>query len=264
MLEALSRLDLGAEAPRLALALMRTGGIVAFCPVIGSEILPMRVRSGLAVVLAVAMLPVAPAMTLPSSAPLAWIGAAVREIFIGLLLGLAARALFAGIEAAAVLVAGQTGFALPSMVDPISGDQSLATSIFVNLMAAALFLAADLHHLFILGLRSSYDLLPPSMAFPETKGLLGAVGLLGTRVFTVGVELAAPALVVTFAVDLVIALVSRAAPQFQIFSVGFAAKMGMGFVALALLATAVGSAIGWIGRTFASDGARLLAALAGR
>ncbi len=263
MIEALARADFLGEASRLGLVLMRTGGLVAFCPILGSEILATRVRIALAVALAVAMFPLVPTLSAPPANALAWGILAVRELAVGLVLGMVARALFAGMEGAAGLVAGQAGFALAAMVDPLSGEQALATSLFQNLLAISLFLAADLHHLFILGLSNSYSVLPPALTLPSFAGFDQAVALLGTRLFTVAAELAAPALVVTVAVDLVLALVGRAVPQIQLLSVGYAAKMAVGIVALAVLAGATGTAIRWIGRTFASDGARLLAALAG-
>jgi flagellar biosynthetic protein FliR len=193
-----------------------------------------------------------------------WTVVALRELSVGLALGMAARIVFSGIEGAAGLVAGQAGFAFASMVDPLSGEQGLATTLFLNLLSTTLFLAADLHHLFILGLKHSYSVLPPAVALPATSGLAEIVAVLGQRVFTIAVELAAPALVVTLAVDLVMALVGRAAPQLQILTVGYPAKMAMGLVAISILAASTGTAIGWIGKTFASDGARILSALAAK
>lgn len=264
MIDALARMDLAGDASRFVLVLLRTGGLVVFCPVLGSEILPARVRVAIAVALAVVMLPLAPATFAPPTDAAGWTIVAIREMAVGLGLGFAARALFAGIEGAAGLVAGQSGFALASMVDPLTGDAGAVTILFQNLMATSLFLAADLHHVFIAGLSDSYRWLPPAVALPSAQHLEQTVGLLGTRLFTVAVELAAPALVVTFAVDLVLVLVGRALPQVQVLTVGYPAKMAAGIVALAVLASATGSAIGWIGRTFASDGAALVAAFAGR
>ncbi|MBZ5637242.1 MAG: flagellar biosynthetic protein FliR [Acidobacteriia bacterium] len=264
MIEALARLDLGSEVSRFFLVLLRAGGLVVFCPILGADILPTRIRVGLAASLALVMLPLAPSLFAPPSDVVSWTIVAVREMAVGLGLGFAARALFAGIEGAAGLVAGHSGFAIASMVDPLTGDQGAATVLFQNLMATALFLAANLHHVFLAGLRDSYQWLPPALSLPSFAHLDQAVSLLGTRLFTVTVELAAPALVVTFAVDLVLVLVGRALPQIQILTVGYPAKMAAGIVALALLASATGSAISWIGRTFSSDGAALVAALAGR
>jgi flagellar biosynthetic protein FliR len=264
MIEALSRLDLLGEASRFVLVLLRTGGLVVFCPVLGADILPARIRGALAVALALVMLPLAPGLVVPPADAVSWTIVAIREMAVGVGLGFAARSLFAGIEGAASLVAGQAGFSLASMMDPLTGDQGMVTILFQNLMATSLFLAANLHHVFIAGLRDSYEWLPPAVTLPSAGLLDKAVGLLGMRVFSVAVELAAPALVVTFAVDLVLVLVGRALPQVQILTVGYPAKMAAGIVALAVLASATGAAIGWIGRTFASDGAALVAAFAGR
>jgi flagellar biosynthetic protein FliR len=187
----------------------------------------------------------------------------VRELSAGLALGVAAKAVFAGIEVAAGIVSGQSGFALASMVDPTSGDQLLAPAIFMNLLAIAVFLAADLHHLFILGIHKSYLLLPPAVDLPAVGSLDNIVGGLGLRMFGIAAELAAPALIVTVSIDLVMVLVGKAMPQVPILFVAYPFKMAAAFVALALLTWAIGSGIGLIGRTMASDGAAVLAAFAG-
>ncbi|HEU4400897.1 MAG TPA: flagellar biosynthetic protein FliR [Candidatus Polarisedimenticolia bacterium] len=263
MIEALTRIDLAGVAGHFALVLLRAGGLALFCPIFGSEILPARVRLAVALALTAAMLPIVPRPDAVPSGADAWIVVALRELSVGFGLGMAARALLAGIEAAAGLVAGQTGFNLAAMVDPLSGDQNQAPLVFQNLLATALFLAADLHHLFLRALRDSYDLVPLDLAPPHAAGMQSAVMLLGTRLLGVAVRLATPALVVTVAVDLVLVLVGRAVPQMQLFSVGYPVKMAAGIVAMAILVSATGAAIGWIGRAFASDAATLLAACAG-
>jgi flagellar biosynthesis protein FliR len=249
---------------QFVLMLLRTGGLVVFCPIFGAEILPARIRVGLALVLTLAVLTVAPPVESIPAGIGAWILLGVRELAVGLSLGLAARALFAGIESAAGLVAGQSGFALASMIDPLTGDTGASTMLFQNLAAVALFLAADLHHVFLRGLRDSYALLPPAAALPELSGMHEATALLGARLFQIAVELAAPALIVTFAVDLVLILVGRALPQVQVLTVGYPLKMAAGIVGLAVLLSATGTAMGFLGRTFASDASTLLAAFAGR
>jgi flagellar biosynthetic protein FliR len=264
MIDALAGVDVLGEASRFFLVLLRTGGLVVFCPILGSEILPVRVRVGIALVLAVVALPVVPPVLSPRLDVVSLFVAAVRESAVGLGLGMTARVLFAGIEGAAGLVAGQSGFSLASMVDPLSGESSASTVLFQNLLAVALFLAADLHHVFVRGLYDSYRWLPQAFALPSAAGLDRSVSLLGTHVFAIAAQLAAPALVVTFAVDLVLVLVGRALPQVQILNVGYPAKMAAGIVALAVLVPATGATIGWMGRTLATDGARVVAAFAGR
>lgn len=263
MTDLLQRIELWDELPRFALVLVRVSGLFAFCPIFSSQLLPARVRFSLALVLAVVLLPVLPPHAVSWTGVAGWLVVAVRELAVGLGLGLAARVVFDGLEGAARLVSGQSGFALSSMIDPLTGSQSVTPALFQALLATTLVLAADLHHLFVRGLVRSYDLLPPAAVLPAADGLDRAVGLLGARLFGVAVQLAGPALVVTFAADLVLILVGRALPQIPVLIVGYPLKVAAGVVALVVLSFATGSAVGWIGRTFSSDGAAILAAFAG-
>ena len=104
----------------------------------------------------------------------------------------------------------------------------------------------------------------PAILMPSGAMFDGVTGMLGARLFGVAVELAAPALVATVAVDLVIALVGRTMPQVPILLVGYPLKLAVGLVAMYVLARTTGAAVGWIGRTIAADGAVVVGALAGR
>jgi flagellar biosynthetic protein FliR len=264
MIEAFPFLGATGEVATFALVLMRTSGLVTFCPILGAETLPARVRVLLALALALALRPVVPEPAVLPAGAVEWTAATVRELSVGFGLGLAARAVFSGIEAAGALVGTQTGFAMASLIDPDTGANSLAPQMFQSLLAATLFLAADLHHLFLHGLAGSYELLPSGAALPDASRLADAASFLGLRVFEVTIQLAAPALVVALACDFVVLLVGRALPQIPVLVIAYPAKVAVGLVAMAVLATATGSVMGWIGRTVASDGARMLAAMGGR
>lgn len=264
MIEALAQLDPWGEATRFVVVLLRVSGLIVFVPIFSSQLLPRRFRISIALTLSVVLLPIAPVASVTASGIGDWFVLAVRELSVGIGLGLAARVVFDGIEGAARLVAGQSGFALSSMLDPLTGSQSVTPALFQNLLALTLMLSADLHHLFIRGFVSSYELVPPIAQLPATEGLGAAVGALGTRLFTVAVELAGPALVVTFSADLVLVLVGRAVPQIPVLIVGYPLKVAAGLGGMVVLAYVTGSVIGWIGRTFSSDGAALLTALGAR
>jgi flagellar biosynthetic protein FliR len=260
MIEALAQFDPWSEVARFALVLLRVSGLVAFCPIFSSQLLPIRVRISLAFALTLVLLPIVPAASAMPAGIAHWLVVAVRELSVGLGLGLAARVVFDGIEGAARLIAGQSGFALSSMLDPLTGAQSVTPALFQALLATTLVLAADLHHLFIRALVQSYELLPAATLLPATSGLGEAVIALGGRLFTVAIVLAGPALVVTFAADLVLLLVGRAVPQIPVLMVGYPLKIAAGVVAMVILAFTTGSAVRWIGQTFSHDGAALLAA----
>ena len=187
MIEALARLDVSAMIGPFGLVLLRTTGLVMFCPVLGSELLLPRIRASLALALAVVLLPIVAAPVQAPVTPTAWVVAGFRELAIGFVIGMAARALFAGVEGAATVVAGQSGFSLAAMVDPLTGDPSGATVLFQSLLATALFLAADLHHVFLRALVDSYAWIPPEAKLPEASQMVDAVVLLGRRLFVISV-----------------------------------------------------------------------------
>ncbi len=260
MIGLLAGIDIPAEVTHFMLVLARTSGLMVFCPVLSSQLLPVRLRVLLGFALAVVLFPMVSTPEVSGTGVSFWLLSVVRELSVGFALGLAARVLLDGIEGAARIIAGQSGFSFSSMVDPITGAQSNSLALFQGLLATALFLSADLHHLFLRGLLHSYELLPPGPHLVGVDGLVELTIVLGGRMFTLAVELAAPGLVVTFAVDLVLVLAGKALPQAPTLIVGYPLKIASGIVALALVALATGSAIGWIGRTFATDGAAMLAA----
>jgi flagellar biosynthetic protein FliR len=239
MIEALARIDLLSELSRFGLVLLRASGLVTFCPIFSSQLLPGRMRVAIAVTLAFVLMPLAPELSPAISGLGPWTLLAVRELSVGFGLGLAARVVFDGIEGA-------------------TGNQSVAPALFQALLVTTLVLASDLHHLFLRGLARSYEILPPAAVLPATEGLADSGAVLGARLFAVAVELAAPALVITFAADLVLVLVGRAMPQMPVLLVGYPLKLVAGLLAMLILAYATGTAIRWIGRTFAADGAALL------
>lgn len=263
MIDALAQLDLTGWAGQFGVVLLRTLGLCTFVPVFSSQVLPLRVRMMLAVMLAFVMLPFAPRLDPLPAGVADWTVVGLRELAAGFAFGIAARVLLGAVQTAAQLVAGQSGFTLAQMVDPASGDNSAAPGLFLGMVTTALFLSANLHYMFIRAIVASYDILPPAIAWPSMAGVDRMVGELGLRLFTVAVELAAPALIVTIAVDLIMVLVGKAMPQIPILIVAYPLKMAAGLIAIALLCVAVGNAVDWIGRTMATDGARLAAVFAG-
>ena len=264
MLDLLQELDLIGWAAHFAMVSTRLVGLFVFLPLFGSQIIPIRFRITIAAVLAFAFLPVVPKLaTLPLDVG-DWTVLGLRELLAGFGLGMAARVLFAAIEGAAGLVAGQTGFAMAMMVNPADGQQVMAPSLFINLIATTLFLTSNLHYMVLTGIIRSYELMPPALTFPRFDGLEPFVGAMGIRLFTVSVQLAAPALILTIAMDLVMVLVGKAMPQIPILVVAYPFKLAAGLLSIAVLAMAVGTTMRWIARTMMSDGAALVTAFAGR
>ncbi|GEM_PF-1006365 len=259
----LQNLDLLDLASRYAVGIIRIGGMMMFLPIFGIEIIPKKIRFLISAGVALVLMGILPPMPDPPTDAVTWVVVGFRELTIGFILGITAKIIFTSVEMGAGFVATQSGFAMARMMDPITGSRSMAPAFLINLTAAALFLATDLHHLFFKALYASYELLPPSAGLPNFGNFGNAAGGLGMRMFDLAVMLAAPGLIIAVSMDVLLGLVGKAMARVPILIVGFPVKLMVGMVCLILVINVSAASIGKIGRTLAGDTMALMHAMAG-
>lgn len=215
---------------RLGLLLVRPGALVAATPPLGGLYVPAPVKIGLTLLLALIL---APTIEVPTGiAPAALAVVVGRELLIGLALAMAVRVLLAGAELAGQLAGFQLGFAYAAIVDPQTGARNnVVASLYANL-ALFTFLAINAHHVLLRALARSYAALPVGFGHTSASMATTVSAMLGT-VFVVGVQLAAPVVVVLLIVELAIGLLTRAAPALNIMVIGFPVRLLAGLLALA-------------------------------
>lgn len=192
--------------------------------------LPGRIFIGLGVALALA--PVAPT-AVPAAQLQLGPTEMVQELALGLFFGVASTLLVSALQLAAGLIDYQAGFTFGFSLDPMSGHQSGPIERFLGAFAAVLFLDLNGHHLFLLALADLFRIAPvggtPHLAGPES------IAAFFTAIAVAALAMALPIVTLLLLVDVTLAVLSRAAPQFNLFAVGLPAKSGVALVALALL-----------------------------
>ncbi len=214
------------------LVLARVAGLVLAAPVFGHVALPRRVRAGLAVVLAAALLPAIP---LPATVPGdGWTlaGWCVAESALGALIGLVVQLVFAGVQLGGQLAGMQMGFGMANLIDPAAHAQETVVAHWHSLMVLLAFLALDGHHLVIRALAASFQVAPPGAAVLSGAGLVGVVGLAGD-IFAEGLRVAAPVLLVLLLVNGAMGVLARTVPQLNVFILGVPVTVAVGFAVLA-------------------------------
>ncbi|MEO8297167.1 MAG: flagellar biosynthetic protein FliR [Burkholderiales bacterium] len=225
------------EAQILAWALpllwpfLRALALFTSAPVLSSRSVPVRVKIGLALLVAVAAqptLPVMPVAALDSAVGLAMVA---QQVLIGVTMGFAARVVFAALEFAGELIGLQMGLNFAGFFDPVSGAAGTATSRFFGTMAAFLFVVINGHLLLTMALVNSFD------AFPVSDAPLAVFEALrpqewGAEIFKLGLWVALPIVAMLLFVNLVLGVISRVAQQLQIFSVGFSITVSVGMVGM--------------------------------
>lgn len=226
-----------AAIARFGVLLVRPGALMMVGPGLGGQHVPVQVRVALTALLALAL---APSVALPEGAGSGLLAVVVREIAIGLALGLAARAVIAGAELAGHICSQQIGFSYAATIDPEGGARNTALASLYGLLATFTWLMMGGHHLLIRALDASYTGLPIGGGGLDPS-LLGSVKEVLAVVFVTGLRLAAPLVAVLLLLEIALGLVSRAAPALNFFVIGYPVRLIVGlFVVAVTIATLPG------------------------
>ena len=201
-------------------------------PVFGARMVPVKVRLALALILSLMMAPmVAEGMVAVAPFSAEGLMISVQQILIGLAMGFTLQLVFAAIIVAAQSIAMSMGLGFANAVDPQNGVQVPVVAQYFLTLATLLFLALDGHLLLIQLLVDSFQSLPVGEA-GLTRADFWALASWGGRMFAGAVAIALTAMASLLLVNLAFGVMSRAAPQLNIFGVGFPVTLTLGFVTL--------------------------------
>ncbi len=223
------------ELSRVVWAMFRVGGFFMVVPVIGSQLVPPRVRIALTLATAVALAPVLPPM--PSIDQLGFaVGIeVVTQTVIGMSLGFATIVFFQLFVVAGQFIAMQMGLGFASMVDPTNGVTVTVLSQFFLMMVSLTFVAMNGHLVLLDVLVEGFKRIPVGIEGSMTEAAW-EMAALGGWMFSGAVLIALPAVTSLLVVNLSFGVMSRAAPQLNVFSLGFpfALVFGLGIIWVSL------------------------------
>ncbi|MEM7045030.1 MAG: flagellar biosynthetic protein FliR [Pseudomonadota bacterium] len=155
------------------------------------------------------------------------------EALFGLFIGTATRIMFATLHVAGSTIAVQSGLATASVFDPNQSTQGTLPGNFLTTVAMVLLFVTDGHHMLLRGIVESYAHLGAGMALP-----LGDMASFITRVvqkgFNLGVQMAAPLLLVGLLTNLAMGILNRLMPSFQVFFIALPLQLLLSFATLML------------------------------
>jgi flagellar biosynthetic protein FliR len=221
---------------------LRVFGLVLAEPILGHASVPQRAKIGLAIFITLVLAPVLPPLPAvePSSAAGILIG--VQQLLIGLAMGFTLRIALTGIEAAGHLIGLQMGLGFAVFFDPQSSAQTAVVGQFLGLFAILIFLSIDGHVLLITALAHTFTTLPISAEPVTPMGWRLLVGW-GGEIFRTGLIISLPVVAALLVANIAIGIMTRAAPQLNIFAVGFPLTLAVGFFALWLAVPFMGPQI---------------------
>jgi flagellar biosynthetic protein FliR len=158
----------------------------------------------------------------------------VLNIVVGAFLGFIADLILQAAYAAGNFMNNQIGLSSAMMMDPASGKQTMLLEALFSYITTLVFLYLGGMHWMIAALRRSLDVFPLyATQQPITKviDISYLVGLSG-NVLLVGVQMVAPVIVVTMALDIMLGVVNRTAQQMPVFQLSYALKPAVGIAIL--------------------------------
>lgn len=227
----LTSVELNAWLAALLWPLSRVLGLITASPLFGNSAVPVSVKISLGVVLTTIM---APALgTLPAVDPMSMPGMLilVQEMLIGLAMGFTMRIVFAAIEMAGEISSLTMGLGFASFFDPNTAGRSSAVSQMLTLIATMAFLAMNAHLVLLEALAESFVSMPIS-ATPMAAGAPLELARWGGKIFSTGLQLSLPIVAALLITNVALGILTRAAPQLNLFGVGFPVTLTVGFLML--------------------------------
>jgi flagellar biosynthetic protein FliR len=161
----------------------------------------------------------------------------LKEIFVGLLIGLIAFILLSAIQIAGGFIDFQMGFAIANVIDPQTGTQSPLMGQFLYIVSLLFLLSVNGHHLLIDGIFYSYQVIPldqPWIPFGDEEMLNHLITTFNSM-FVIAFQMALPLVGSLFLVDVALGIVARTVPQLNIFVVGMPLKILVSFIMLVVM-----------------------------
>ncbi len=209
--------------------LMRISAMFISVPLFSIQAVPARIRLILSVVVTLVVMPLVP--PLPTFEMFSYTGfmTTITQIMIGLTSGFILQLVFAMVVFAGQAIALSMGLGFSTMVDPENGQQVPVIAQLYTVTTTLIFISLNGHLLLIQMLSDSFKTLPIGFEGIDKAGIWSILEW-SSQIFAGGLLLAMPLVAGLLLVNVIFGVAARAAPQLQIFSVGFPVTLMLGLM----------------------------------
>jgi len=210
---------------------VRVGAALMVAPVFSVRQVPARWRVLLAVLITLLLQPLIPSSPVVDVFGPEGVMIALQQIGIGAMMGFVLQLAFNALVFGGQAMAYSMGLGFAHMMDPANGVQVPVVSQYWLILAMLAFLLGNGHLLLLGSVAQSFHLLPVATDGLSRAGLWGVVSW-SSRLFAAGLLMALPVIIALLLINIGMGVVSRAAPQLNIFSIGFPIILLAGFLVI--------------------------------
>jgi len=209
--------------------LFRISAFFMAIPIIGTHLVPARIRAALAVLICFLLQPFLPSLpTIDLSASSA--SMVFQQIIIGLAMGFLLQIVFHVFVLAGQIISMQMGLGFASMNDPANGTSATVLSQFYLMLSMLLFLNVGGHLIAIRALVESFNVIPVGGALVFNADNAWYLVSIVSWMFGCALLISLPAVTALLVVNIAFGVMTRAAPQLNIFSLGFPMTLLFGLI----------------------------------
>jgi flagellar biosynthetic protein FliR len=212
--------------------LTRILGVITVAPILGDTAVPNQVKLGFGVMLTLIIVPTLPALPQFEIFSFQGLLILIQQLIIGLAIGFSMRLVFAAVQMAGQLIGMSMGLGFASFFDPQSQGQSTAVSQFLMLLAMLVFLSLDGHLMMVSAIANSFVTMPISVNGLGINPM--KMVMWGEMIFSSGLLLAMPVVAALLVTNMALGVLTRTAPQLNLFGIGFPITLSIGILVLAL------------------------------
>jgi flagellar biosynthesis protein FliR len=208
---------------------IRIGSCFMVAPIFGAQFVPPRIRIVLAGAITIVIAPLVPAPAGVATFSPAGLVITAQQIIIGVAIGFSLQLLFDAVTLGGQLLANSMGLSFAFNTDPVHGVETPVVGTLYNMLVLLTFLALNGHLALIEVLVDGFHTLPLGTSGLGPEGLWSIV-IWGSQLFSDALAIALPGVTALLIVNIAFGVMSRAAPQFNLFAVGFPISLVFGLV----------------------------------
>ncbi len=207
----------------------RIGAFLVIVPVLGARLIPTRVKLGLSLVTTVLIYPLLPDMPIIEAIDIQTFLIIMEQILIGTTMGFLVFVILQIFILAGQTISMQMGLGFASMVDPANGVSVAVLSQWYQLLVTLVYLAINGHLITFEVVIDSFYTLPVGQGL-FTVDSWRVLADFGAWLFRASLTLSLPAITALLLVNVSFGVMTRAAPQLNVFALGFPITMLSGLV----------------------------------
>lgn len=216
------------------LILIRISSFVLAAPIFSYQTIPMKVKLALSIVLSIVAIQVVPVVTLDYTGIIGYSALVIQESLVGVVLGFMCNACVYIVAFAGQLMDIEIGLSMANMFDPLTRIQVSVTGNIYTYLLMLVMVVTNMHHYVLRAILDTFRYFNIGREVFSGDVVETAVDFMANY-FMIGFRIVLPVFACMLVINVVLGVLTRAAPQMNMFVVGLQMKVLVGILILLII-----------------------------